>query len=85
MMDITYKPIGIVHSPFREARETPIQSTGAVGVSGSVEVYSEYVRALKDLDGFSHIILLYHFHLSKESSLVVKPFLDNELRGPLCQ
>ncbi len=81
MMDITYKPIGIIHSPFAEGRETPIQSTSAVGVSGSVEVFSEYARALKDLDGFSHIILLYHFHLSKGPSLIVKPFLDSELRG----
>jgi len=78
---ITYRQIGIIRSPFAEARETPIQPAGAAGINGSVELFPEYARALKDLEGFSHIILLYHFHLSKGSSLVVKPFLDSESRG----
>jgi tRNA-Thr(GGU) m(6)t(6)A37 methyltransferase TsaA len=59
----------------------PIQPVGAVGVQGSVEVFSEYAEGLKDLEGFSHIILLYHFHRSRGSKLLVTPFLDNELRG----
>ena len=81
MTDITFKQIGIIRSPFAEPRETPIQPAGAAGINGSVEVFPEYTRALKDLEGFSHIILLYHFHLSSECSLLVKPFLDNEFRG----
>lgn len=81
MTVITYRQIGIIRSPFAEARETPIQPAGAAGINGSVELFPEYARALKDLEGFSHIILLYHFHLSKGSSLVVKPFLDSESRG----
>ena len=78
---IQYKPIGIIHSPFKEVKGTPIQPAGAKGIDGDVEVFSEYARALKDLEGFSHIILLYHFHLSTGYSPSVKPFLDSESRG----
>ncbi|NIO10872.1 MAG: tRNA (N6-threonylcarbamoyladenosine(37)-N6)-methyltransferase TrmO, partial [Deltaproteobacteria bacterium] len=63
MNEIRYKPIGIIHSPFKEPKGTPIQPPGARGFAASVEVFSEYAEGLKDLDGFSHIILIYHFHL----------------------
>jgi len=59
----------------------PIQPVGAKGVSGTIEMQPEYEDGLKDLDGFSHIILIYHFHLSKGYSLQVKPFLDDTRRG----
>ncbi len=78
---IDYKPIGIIHSPFKEPTGTPIQPTAAQDITGSIEVYPEYAEGLKDIAGFSHLILIYHFHLLKEYSLLVKPFLDNELHG----
>ena len=81
MGEIIYRPIGIIRSPYKETEGTPIQTTGAKGVEGTVEVLPEYVEGLKDLDGFSHIILIYHFHLSKGYSLTVKPFLDDTHRG----
>lgn len=81
MDEITYRPIGIVHSPFKEPRGTPIQPAAARGVAGTVELFSEYVEGLVDLDGFSHIILIYHFHLSRKPSLRVKPFMDDEVHG----
>ena len=81
MEEIKYKPIGIVHSPFKEAKGTPIQPTGAKNTNGTVELIAEYTEGLKDLDGFSHIILIYHFHLSKKTSLMVKPYMDNKLHG----
>lgn len=59
----------------------PIQSSSAKNISGVIELYPEFVDGLKDIDGFSHIILLYHFHLSKESQLILKPFMDDELHG----
>ena len=62
MGEIKYNPIGIIHSLFKEPKGTPIQPTAAKGVDGKVEVFPEYVEGLKDLDGFSHIILIYHFH-----------------------
>jgi tRNA-Thr(GGU) m(6)t(6)A37 methyltransferase TsaA len=81
MNQVTYTPIGIVHSPFKEPEGTPIQPPGARGVAGSVELFPEYVEGLKDLAGFSHIILIYHFHRAKSPSLLVKPFMDDEPHG----
>ena len=81
MDEIKYKPIGVVHSPHKEPKGTPIQPAGAKGIDGTVEVFPEYAEGLKDLEGFSHIILLYHFHLSRGASLRVKPFMDTEVHG----
>jgi len=81
MYVIKYRPIGIIHSPFKEPKGTPIQPTGARNIDATVELFPEYVEGLKDLEGFSHIILIYHFHLSKHTSLRVKPYMDDELRG----
>lgn len=78
---ITYKAIGNVQSPFKEPKGTPIQPTAAQDFDGIISIYPEYVEGLRDLEGFSHIILLYHFHIVKNSSLLVKPFLDTELHG----
>ncbi len=81
MKKICYQPIGTIRSPFREPRGMPIQPTGAAGIAGTIELDPEYEGGLKDLEGFSHIILIYHFHLSTGFSLMVKPFLDDMLRG----
>ncbi len=81
MSEIEYRPIGIVHSPFKEPKGTPIQPKAAEGIEGTVEVFSEYVEGMKDLGGFSHIILIYHFHLCKRSLLQVKPFMDDQMHG----
>ena len=76
-----YHPIGVIHSPFKTPAGTPIQPTAASGVKGEIEVFAEYMDGLEDLAGFSHIFLLYHFHLSKKFKLRVKPFLDDKMRG----
>ncbi len=81
MSEIIYRAIGTIHSPYKDIKGMPIQPTGAVGIDGYLEVNPEYRDGLKDLEGFSHIILPYHFHLSKNYSLTVKPFLDKEERG----
>jgi tRNA-Thr(GGU) m(6)t(6)A37 methyltransferase TsaA len=81
MKEITYKPIGTIHSPFQDIKGMPIQPAGAKGVAGTIEINPEYVEGLQYLEGFSHIFLIYHFHLSKDYSLKVKPFLDDKPRG----
>jgi tRNA-Thr(GGU) m(6)t(6)A37 methyltransferase TsaA len=81
MKEIKYKPIGIIRSPFKDITGMPIQPTGARGITGTVEVEPEYADGLKDIEGFSHIILVYHFHLSEGYTLEVKPFMDDHLHG----
>ncbi|NPU85185.1 MAG: tRNA (N6-threonylcarbamoyladenosine(37)-N6)-methyltransferase TrmO [Syntrophaceae bacterium] len=76
-----FRPIGIIHSPFSNPADMPIQPTGAKGVPGRAIIESAYRDGLKDLEGFSHIHLLYAFHLSEGYALHVKPFLDDRLRG----
>jgi tRNA-Thr(GGU) m(6)t(6)A37 methyltransferase TsaA len=81
MKKITLNPIGIIHSPFKEIVGTPIQSVFSKDGEGTVELFPEFIQGLKDLDGFSHIILIYHFHKSKGYRLVCRPFLDDVERG----
>jgi tRNA-Thr(GGU) m(6)t(6)A37 methyltransferase TsaA len=81
MNPIQYHPIGIIHTPHKTTEGTPIQPTGAKGVVGRIEIFPEYSAGLTDLAGFSHIFMLYHFHLSRKFSLKVKPFLDDQKRG----
>jgi tRNA-Thr(GGU) m(6)t(6)A37 methyltransferase TsaA len=81
MQPICYQPIGVIHSPFREPKGTPIQPAAAKGIEGRVELFPEYEPGLRDLEGFSHIILLYHFHLAKPGPLQRKPFMDPQNRG----
>ena len=78
---IEYRPIGIVHSPHKTPQGSPIQPTAARGIEGKIEIFPEFAAGLEDLAGFSHIFLIYHFHLSKKFSLQVKPFLDDNPRG----
>jgi tRNA-Thr(GGU) m(6)t(6)A37 methyltransferase TsaA len=79
-MEFIMRPIGEIHSPFADKRKTPIQPSRSTA-RGQVEVYPAYVDGLRDLDGFSHIILLYAFHQSNDYTLSVKPFLDDRERG----
>jgi tRNA-Thr(GGU) m(6)t(6)A37 methyltransferase TsaA len=80
-MKITYQPIGIIHSPFTDLSAMPIQPTSEASRSGHIEIYSAYAEGLKDLDGFSHLILLYHMHAVQGMKLRVIPFLDTLPRG----
>jgi len=81
MNSITNTPIGVIHSPFTDPADTPIQSIFADGARGAVEVFPEYAAGLKDIDGFSHLILIYHFHLAEGYSLISKPFIGDIEKG----
>ncbi|MEA3296355.1 MAG: tRNA (N6-threonylcarbamoyladenosine(37)-N6)-methyltransferase TrmO [candidate division Zixibacteria bacterium] len=81
METISCQPIGIIYSSFKEPKGTPIQPKRAGGAEGTIELLPQYEEGLCDLAGFSHIILLYHFHLSCGYKLKVKPYLDNTMRG----
>ena len=77
---ISMQPIGVIHSPFKEKSQTPIQSSRSEA-TGVVEVFPEYAEGLQDLEGLSHIFLLYVFHESVGYALLAKPFLDDKLHG----
>jgi len=72
--------IGVVHSPYSSMEDIPIQSYISKEV-GEVELFKEYEEGLKDIEWFSHLILLYLFHQSGGTSLLIKPFLDRENHG----
>ena len=80
-MSINYSPIGVIHSPFTHLEDMPIQPVGAGDFQGTIEIYPQYAEGLRDLAGFSAIIVLTHLHRSGESRLVVTPFLDTQERG----
>ncbi|MBM3248291.1 MAG: tRNA (N6-threonylcarbamoyladenosine(37)-N6)-methyltransferase TrmO [Candidatus Omnitrophica bacterium] len=74
------EPIGIIHSTFKNRKDTPIQPFRSNKI-GRVEVCKKFRDGLKDIVGFSHIILIYKFHKSRGWRLLVKPFLDDQLHG----
>ena len=81
MESISYNPIGKIETPFEDREGMPIQAAGGAGVRGRIHLFDEYKPGLQDLDGFSHLILIYHFHLTRDTQLVVTPFLDTTPRG----
>lgn len=81
MESIRLSPIGHVRSPFREPAGVPVQAAFATDVRGTVEVLPKYEAGLCDLEGFSHLMLLYHMHLSRGYSLTTRPHFDHEARG----
>lgn len=78
---VKYSPIGFIRSPFKTIENMPIQPAGAVGIPGTIELHPRFQPALQDLDGFSHIYLLYHFHRVSGVSLTPTPFLDSKPHG----
>jgi len=81
MNQICYEPIGLLYTPFREPSGAPIQPCGAGDALGRAELRPELAPALEGLDGFSHVILLYHCHRAAACKLKVKPFLDQNEHG----
>jgi len=81
MKQITINPIGIIHTPFTSIKNMPIQPIAAEGIEGFIELLPDYASGLKDLEGFSYITLLYHFHKIIGFELVVIPFMDTEKHG----
>ena len=73
-------PIGVICTPFKDKDKTPIQPFKSKAI-GKVQVYKKYEKGLKDIMGFSHLILIYRFHKSRGFKLLVKPFLDDRIRG----
>ena len=81
MKQIIINPIGIIHSPYNNANGIPIQGKFKNDVEAYAELLPKYQIGLKDLDGFSHAILIYQFHNQKEEKLTARPYLEKEEHG----
>ena len=81
MDEILMHPIGIIHSPYQESRNIPIQGTFDDKVEAWLELKDEYASGLKDLDTFSHAIIIYYFHRSHRENLEGRPFLEKNKHG----
>lgn len=79
--NVAYRPIGVLHSEHTVAQETPIQPAYAKGCQGRAEVFPEFAEGLADVDGFSHVYIIYHLHQAPAPKLKVKPFLQDVERG----
>lgn len=80
-MTINYKPIGIINTPHKTKDGIPIQSNAAKGIKGTITIEKKFMEGLEDLEGFSHIFLIYHFHKSANYTLKTRPFLDDKSHG----
>ena len=78
---IVFQPIGTIHSLFKEVQDMPIQGALFPDYQGTIEIDPKYAEGLKDIEGFSHLILLYFFHQAKGYDLVARPFLDDQEHG----
>ena len=81
MNQITLHPIGVIYSPYKEVKDIPIQERFKDDVEAWIELRDEYVKGLKDLEKFSHAILLYYFHKSEKENIEGKPFLEDDKHG----
>ncbi|MDY0163913.1 tRNA (N6-threonylcarbamoyladenosine(37)-N6)-methyltransferase TrmO [Desulfobotulus sp.] len=81
MENVALSPIGIIHSPFKTLENMPIQPPGAGEIQGRVRIFPAYVEGLQDLDGFSHIYLIYAFHRAERTEMRVIPYMDSKARG----
>ena len=78
---IRFRPIGIIRTQFKKVAGMPIQPRGAKNAGGVIEIFPAYKAGLRDLSGFSHVILIYHFHKAGRAKLLVTPFMDSQKRG----
>ncbi|MBN2429407.1 MAG: tRNA (N6-threonylcarbamoyladenosine(37)-N6)-methyltransferase TrmO [Deltaproteobacteria bacterium] len=77
----SFKPIGFLYTPFTNPKTTPIQPLYDNDLEGTLEVNEEYVEGLKDLEGFSHIYVIYQPHATGRPKLRIKPLMQNVERG----
>jgi len=75
------EPIGLIHTPYTQLKQMPIQAKGAADTNATLEIDALYQEGLKDLEGFSHIYIFYHFHKATRIELEVTPFMDTKKRG----
>jgi len=75
------KPIGIIRTPYKDPKKVPIQGKFERSVKGRIELFTKYRPGLKDIEGFSHLILIYYFHKAKKEKILAQPFLEDTTHG----
>ena len=80
-MEIKLKSLGVIHSPFKTVENMPIQPMAGKQYEAQIEIYPEFQEGLADLDGFSHIYIIFHLNKIEKYKLKVIPFLDTVERG----
>ncbi len=78
---IQLEPIGVVRSPFAEPSDVPRFAADRANVKGTIEIFETFREGLEDLEGFSHIVLIWRFHKSEEASLDATPPYDVGTKG----
>ncbi len=81
MNRITMNPIGIIYSPYKESKDVPIQGRFKEDIEAYLELKNRFIPGLKDLDEFSHCMLIYYLHKSKRETITGKPFLEDTIHG----
>jgi tRNA-Thr(GGU) m(6)t(6)A37 methyltransferase TsaA len=81
MDQIIMHPIGVIHSPYKESKDIPIQGIFKRKAQAWIELRDEYSQGLKDLNEFSHAIIIYYFHKSTEEKIQGRPFLEQNIHG----
>jgi tRNA-Thr(GGU) m(6)t(6)A37 methyltransferase TsaA len=80
-----FEALGVVRSPFKTPEDVPVErnatALGFDDVRGEIEVDSAFADGLKDIDGFSHLFILFAFDRAAEAKLLAKPPFDDQVRG----
>ena len=77
----TFRSIGVLHSTYDATAGVPIQGVFDPESRGRAEIFEEYEPGLRDVEGFSHLILIYVFHRSKGYDLICRPYMEERLHG----
>lgn len=81
MKNLILHPIGVIKSPYKKIKDIPIQGKFRQDVEAWLELEDKYAEGLKDLEKFSHAILLYYLHKSDKENILGKPFLEDVEHG----
>ena len=77
----TSKPIGFVNSPYKDASEVPRGLGATHEADGVLKILAEFEPGLTDIEGFSHLIVLWEFDRSRTFELLAQPPSDNRPHG----
>jgi tRNA-Thr(GGU) m(6)t(6)A37 methyltransferase TsaA len=77
----SFSPIGVVHTPFTDTAAIPKGCGAKHEAEGTLEILPVFEPGLADIDGFSHLYVLWVFDRAKEASLIACPPSDDRPHG----